>query len=113
MAALPHATTITHYPCHFPSIVLYPHQTKFKSTLSSNAHTSDTTSQLGTAVGGISRTAGGLVGTAGRGLGQTINNTTGTKAVGDGLQGLTNGVEDGVANLARGVEDGSKGKKIW
>jgi hypothetical protein len=75
--------------------------------------TSDTTSQLGTAVGGISRTAGGLVGTAGRGLGQTINNTTGTKAVGDGLQGLTNGVEDGVANLARGVEDGSKGKKIW
>lgn len=74
---------------------------------------SDTTSQLGTAVGGISRTAGGLVGTAGRGLGQTINNTTGTKAVGDGLQGLTNGVEDGVANLARGVEDGSKGKKIW
>jgi hypothetical protein len=53
------------------------------------------------------------VGTAGRGLGQTINNTTGTKAVGDGLQGLTNGVEDGVANVARGVEDGSKGKKIW
>lgn len=70
-------------------------------------------SQLGTAVGGISRTAGGLVGTAGRGVGQTINNTTGTKAVGDGLQGLTNGIEDGVANVARGVEDGSKGKKIW
>jgi hypothetical protein len=70
-------------------------------------------SQLGAAVGGLSRTAGGLVGTAGRGLGQTINNTTGTKAVGDGLQGLTNGVEDGVANVARGVEDGSKGKKIW
>jgi hypothetical protein len=64
-------------------------------------------------VGGISRTAGGLVGTAGRGLGQTINNTTGTKAVGDGLQSLTNGLEDGVANVARGVEDGSKGKKIW
>ena len=69
--------------------------------------------QLGTAVGGLSRTVGGVVGTAGRGVGQTINNTTGTKAVGDGLQGLTDGLENGVASVARVVEDGSKGKKVW
>lgn len=53
------------------------------------------------------------MGALGRGVGETVNNTTGTKAVGDGLQGLTNGIEDGASNVAKGVEDGSKGKKVW
>lgn len=93
------ATTPTYHPSNFP------HHSNLQYQL--------TSLQLGTAVGGVSRTVGGVVGTAGRGVGQTINNTTGTKAVGDGLQGLTNGIEDGVAGVAKGVEDGSKGKKIW
>lgn len=54
-----------------------------------------------------------MVGALGRGVGDTIKNTTGTKAVGDGLQGITNGVEDGAAKVAKGVEDGSKGKKVF
>lgn len=61
----------------------------------------------------MSRTVGGVVGAAGRGVGGTVNNTTGTKAVGDGLQSLTNAVEDASNNLAHGVEKGSEGKKIW
>lgn len=51
------------------------------------------------------------MGAAGRGVGETINSTTGTKAVGDGLQAVTGGVESGTDNLAKGVEQGSQGKK--
>ena len=54
-----------------------------------------------------------MVGAAGRGVGDTVNNTTGTKQAGDGLKSLTNGVEDGVAKVAKGVEKGSVGKKGW
>ncbi|PPJ51155.1 hypothetical protein CBER1_08540 [Cercospora berteroae] len=71
------------------------------------------TGTVGTVVGGVSRTVGGVVGALGRGVGDTINNTTGTKAVGDRLQGITNGVEDGAAKVAKGVEDGTKGKKVF
>ncbi|KAK3117261.1 hypothetical protein LTR53_001521 [Teratosphaeriaceae sp. CCFEE 6253] len=71
------------------------------------------TGTLGAAVGGVSRTLGGVVGAAGRGIGDTVNNTTGTKAVGDGLQSLTNTVEDASNNVAKGVENGSVGKKTW
>lgn len=39
--------------------------------------------------------------------------TTGTKAVGDGVQGMTNGIEDGTARVAKGVEDGSQGKRVF
>lgn len=67
--------------------------------------------QLGNAVGGITKTAGGLVGTAGKGVGDTINNTTGTKAVGDGLQGITGGIEDAGNSAAKGVENAGQGKK--
>ena len=56
---------------------------------------------------------GGVVGAAGRGVGGTINNTTGTEGAGNAIQSLTNGVEDGVAKVAKGVEDGSKGKKVF
>lgn len=52
------------------------------------------------------------MGAAGRGLGDTVNNTTGTKVVGDGLQGVTGGIEGGANSLAGGVERGSQGKKI-
>jgi hypothetical protein len=56
---------------------------------------------------------GGVVGAAGRGIGDTVNNTTGTQQAGDGLKSVTNGVEDGVAKVAKGVERGSVGKKAW
>ena len=69
--------------------------------------------QVGNALGGITKTAGGLVGTAGRGVGETINNTTGTKAVGDGLQGITGGIEDGANSAGKGVENAGQGKKSW
>lgn len=69
--------------------------------------------QLGNAVGGITKTAGGLVGTAGRGVGETINNTTGTKAVGDGLQGVTGGIEDAGNSAGKGAENAGQGKKSW
>lgn len=75
--------------------------------------TSLTNQQVGNALGGITKTAGGLVGTAGRGVGETINNTTGTKAVGDGLQGITGGIEDGANSAGKGVENAGQGKKSW
>lgn len=46
-------------------------------------------------------------------MGGTINNTTGTRQVGDGLQSLTNGLEDATNSVAKGVENGSMGKKVW
>jgi hypothetical protein len=69
------------------------------------------TPQLGNAVGGITKTAGGIVGTAGRGVGDTINNTTGTKAVGDGLQGLTGGIENAGNTAGKGAENAGQWKK--
>ena len=59
----------------------------------------------------MSKTAGGVVGTAGRGLGDTINNTTGTKAVGDGLQSLTDGIESGANSVGKGTEKAGEWKK--
>ncbi|KXS95660.1 hypothetical protein AC578_6252 [Pseudocercospora eumusae] len=60
---------------------------------------------------------GGVVGALRRGVGDTINNTTGTKAVGEGFQGVSNGIEDedGATSIAKAVEHGtgSKGKKMW
>ena len=53
------------------------------------------------------------MGAAGRGVGDTINNTTGTKQGGDGLKSVTNGLENGIAQVAKGVERGSVGKKAW
>ena len=79
-------------------------------TTKTNNLTSD---KVGNALGGITKTAGGLVGTAGRGVGETINNTTGTKAVGDGLQGITGGIEDGANSAGKGVENAGQGKKSW
>lgn len=72
-----------------------------------------TNQQVGNALGGITKTAGGLVGAAGRGVGETINSTTGTKAVGDGLQGITGGIEDGANSVGKGVENAGQGKKSW
>ena len=51
--------------------------------------------QAGNLAGGLSKTVGGGVGALGRGLGDTINATTGTQAVGDGLKSVTGGVESG------------------
>lgn len=62
-------------------------------------------------MGGITKTAGGIVGTAGRGVGDTINNTTGTKAVGDGLQSLTGGIEDAGNTAGKGAENAGQWKK--
>ena len=66
---------------------------------------------VGNLAGGLTKTVGGVLGTAGRGLGQTINNTTGTKVVGDGLQSVTNGVEDGGHRIGRAAEDAGQWKK--
>ncbi|KAK5127966.1 hypothetical protein LTR85_005083 [Meristemomyces frigidus] len=67
--------------------------------------------QLGNLTGGISKTAGGLVGSAGKGLGDTINNTTGTKAAGDGLQSVTGGIEDAGNSAGKGAENAGQWKK--
>ena len=87
----------------------HPHPTPFQNSMSNSL----THQQVGNALGGITKTAGGLVGTAGRGVGETINNTTGTKAVGDGLQGITGGIEDGANSAGKGVENAGQGKKSW
>ena len=68
-------------------------------------------SQVGNAFGGLTKTVGGVVGTAGRGVGETFNQTTGTKQAGDALQGLTDGVENGANSVGKGVEDAGQGKK--
>ncbi|MBA7492097.1 hypothetical protein ES702_02646 [subsurface metagenome] len=51
------------------------------------------------------------MGTAGRGLGDTINSTTGTKAVGDGLKGVTGGIEDAGHSAGKGAENAGQWKK--
>ena len=73
------------------------------------------TSTLGNLVGGLSNTAGGIVGATGRGLGQTVTGVTGNtgKPVGDALQSLGNGVQDGTSQVARGAENAGQGKKAW
>jgi hypothetical protein len=45
------------------------------------------------------------------GLGDTINNTTGTKQVGDGLQSVTGGIEDGANQAGKGAENAGQWKK--
>ena len=44
-------------------------------------------------------------------MGETINNTTGTKAFGDGLQSVTGGIADGANSAGKGVEDAGQWKK--
>ena len=66
---------------------------------------------MGNAAGGVTRTVGGLLGAAGRGVGDTINNTTGTKAVGDGLKSVTDGIEDGGNQVGKGFENAGQWKK--
>ncbi|KAK5688667.1 hypothetical protein LTS10_000645 [Elasticomyces elasticus] len=40
-----------------------------------------------------------------KGIGNSINDTTGTKAAGDGLQGVTGGIEDGANSAGKGAEN--------
>ena len=87
------STVCLHHPCKTTKARLLTHH------------------QVGNALGGITKTAGGLVGTAGRGVGETINNTTGTKAVGDGLQGLTGGIENAGNSAGKGAENAGQWKK--
>lgn len=42
--------------------------------------------------------------------GETINNTTGTKAVGDGLQYVTGGVDNGAKSIGKGAENAGQWK---
>lgn len=67
--------------------------------------------QFGNLVGGITDTAGGIVGAAGRGTGKTVNKTTHTHKGGDGIKDATGGVERGFSKFAKGIERGSVGKK--
>jgi hypothetical protein len=71
----------------------------------------DSQQQVGNLVGGVTKGVGGVVGAAGKGVGDTINNTTGTKAVGDGLQGVTGGIEDGAQQAGKGAENAGEWKK--
>ena len=66
------------------------------------------TSTVGNTVGGLTNTVGGIVGAAGRGVGSTVNNATGTKAAGDSLAYITDGVENGASSLAKGAENAGK-----
>ena len=50
------------------------------------------------------------MGTAGRGVGDTVNSTTGTKAAGDGLQSVTGGLEDGSHSVGKGAENAGEWK---
>jgi len=61
-------------------------------------------------LGGVVNTAGAVVGTAGRGIGSTVNNTTGTRVVGDSLVGVTDGVEQGATSVGKGVENAGQWK---
>jgi hypothetical protein len=53
---------------------------------------------------------GNVVGATGQGLGSTINKTTGTNALGDGLASLTDGIDNATGRVGKGVEDVGKGK---
>jgi len=44
-----------------------------------------------------------------RGLGDTVNRTTGTRAGGNALKDVGNGVDRGTGKVANGVERGSRG----
>lgn len=44
------------------------------------------------------------------GLGDTINNTTGTKQAGDGLKSVTGGVEDAGQHVGKGAENAGQWK---
>lgn len=46
----------------------------------------------------------------GRGVGSTVNNTTGTRVVGDSLVGVTDGVEQGTTAVGKGVENAGQWK---
>lgn len=67
--------------------------------------------QIGNAVGGLTNTAGGIIGAAGRGTGSTVNKTTRTHKGGDGLKDATGGIERGISKFAKGIERGSVGKR--
>lgn len=67
--------------------------------------------QIGNAVGGITDTAGGIIGAAGRGTGKTVNKSTRTRKGGDGIKDMTGGIERGIGKIAKGIERGSVGKK--
>ena len=57
-----------------------------------------------------SRTAGNVTGTAGRGIGNTVNKSTNTHSGGNALKDVSNGVDRGVGKVAGGVERGSRGQ---
>ena len=53
-----------------------------------------------------------MAGAAGRGIGDTITGATGSagKPLGDGLNNAASGLESGTKDLARGVEDAGQWK---
>lgn len=60
---------------------------------------------------GVTNTVGGVVGAAGRGLGETVNGVTGQagKPVGDGIKDVADGVQGGAAKVASGVKNAGEG----
>ena len=67
-------------------------------------------STAGNLASGLLGTVGAATNAVGQGLGDTVNKTTGTNAVGDGLKSVTGGLEDGSKNVGKGLEDAGKGK---
>lgn len=57
-------------------------------------------------------TVGGVVGAAGRGVGETVTGVTGKagKPVGDGIKDVAEGVEGGAATVAHGVKRAGEGE---
>ena len=61
---------------------------------------------------GVTNTVGGVVGAAGRGLGETVTGVTGKagKPVGDGIKDVAEGIEGGAARVAKGVKNAGEGE---
>ncbi len=60
----------------------------------------------------MTNTVGGVVGAAGRGVGETVNGVTGKvgKPVGDGIKDVAEGIEVGAASVAGGVKRAGEGE---
>ena len=70
--------------------------------------TKGVTSTLGNATGGVTETAGGILGAAGKGLGSTVEGTTGSDTLGKPLSSVGQGLEDGSKSIGGGVKDAGK-----
>ena len=70
------------------------------------------TSTAGNATGGVTETVGGVAGSAGKGLGSTVEGTTGSEQLGKPLSSVGEGAEGGTKSVGGGLKDaGNLGDK--